>query len=147
MWLLPKVTNTIIIKLQFSLVHMHLVLDETDYLPVVEKIPPTMPQSLTRNCQKGMCCSVTLTIRELISYFIKIPETPWLPAAWFIARSCRGTQTHINALIDRNTTQIHKHEQNSNLPALWLSTDASQQKSGRCSAWWARWWWSTETCG
>lgn len=59
------------------------------YPPVVEKMPPMMPQSLTRNCQRGMCCSVTLTISELISYFMKIPETPWLPAAWFITRSCR----------------------------------------------------------
>lgn len=56
-------------------------------LPVVEKMPPTMPQSRTRNCHSGMCCSVTFTIRELMSYFIKIPDTPWLPAAWFITRS------------------------------------------------------------
>lgn len=60
-------------------------------------MPPMMPQSLTRNCHRGMCCSVTLTISELISYFIKIPETPWLPAAWFITRSC-GTAKGIQML-------------------------------------------------
>lgn len=57
-------------------------------LPVVVKMPPTMPQSRTRNCHRGMCCSVTLTMSELMSYFIKMPDTPWLPAAWFITRSC-----------------------------------------------------------
>lgn len=58
-------------------------------IPVVEKIPPTIPQSLTKNCQNGMCSSVTVTIRELRSYFINIPETPWLPAAWLMMRSYR----------------------------------------------------------
>lgn len=73
----------------------------TIHLPVVVNMPPMMPHSLTRNCQKGMCCSVTLTISELISYFMKIPETPWLPAAWFIPRSCRATDTNaLNALTD-----------------------------------------------
>lgn len=44
--------------------------------PVVEKMPPTIPHSRTRNCQSGMCCSVTVTVRELVSYFTKMPETP-----------------------------------------------------------------------
>lgn len=34
-----------------------------------------------------MCSSVTVTMRELRSYFINIPETPWLPAAWLMIRS------------------------------------------------------------
>lgn len=70
----------------------------SSHIPVVEKMPPTMPHSRTRNCQKGMCCSVTVTISELRSYFMKIPETPWLPAAWLITRSCSaeaGTGTEI----------------------------------------------------
>lgn len=119
------------------------------YLPVVEKMPPMIPQSLTRNCHRGMCCSVTLTISELISYFIKIPETPWLPAAWFIARSCRGRgiQNTFTAMIDTVQHRIYKHEQNENLPALWPSTDVCQRKPCRYSAWLVRWWWSTETCG
>lgn len=60
--------------------------------PVVEKIPPTMPHSRTRNCHSGMCCSLTVTISELVSYLTKIPETPWLPAAWFITRSWRDRE-------------------------------------------------------
>lgn len=44
--------------------------------PVVENMPPMMPHSRTRNCQSGMCCSLTVTIRELVSYFTKMPETP-----------------------------------------------------------------------
>lgn len=58
--------------------------------PVVEKIPPTMPHSRTRNCHRGMCCSLTVTISELVSYLTKMPETPWLPAAWLITRSWGG---------------------------------------------------------
>lgn len=61
--------------------------EPSPYSPVVEKIPPTMPHSRTRNCHSGMCCSLTVTISELVSYLTKIPETPWLPAAWFITRS------------------------------------------------------------
>ena len=53
----------------------------------MENMPPMMPHSRTRNCHSGMCCSLTVTIRELVSYFTKMPETPWLPAAWFITRS------------------------------------------------------------
>lgn len=73
--------------------------------PVVEKIPPTMPHSLTRNCHSGMCCSLTVTISELVSYLTKIPETPWLPAAWLITRSCRerGESTEVPYSERRNT--------------------------------------------
>lgn len=53
-------------------------------------MPPTIPHSRTRNCHSGMCCSVTVTVRELVSYFTKMPETPWLPAAWFITRSWKS---------------------------------------------------------
>lgn len=67
--------------------------------PVVEKMPPIIPQSRMRNFQRGMCCSVTLTMRELMSYFIKIPETPWLPVAWFITRSCIINNIHIHNLL------------------------------------------------
>ena len=63
--------------------------------PVVENIPPMMPQSRTRNCPSGMCCSLTVTIRELVSYFRKMPETPWLPAAWFISRSWETQSTGV----------------------------------------------------
>lgn len=62
-------------------------------LPVVENIPPIIPHSRTRNCHSGMCCSLTVTIRELVSYLRKMPETPWLPAAWFITRSFNKRRT------------------------------------------------------
>lgn len=52
-----------------------------------------MPQSLTKNCQKGMCSSVTVTISELMSYFMNIPDTPWLPAAWLITLSWKKKKT------------------------------------------------------
>lgn len=51
-----------------------------------------MPQSRTKNCQKGMCSSVTVTISELMSYFMNIPDTPWLPAAWLITLSLSVTE-------------------------------------------------------
>lgn len=65
-------------------------------------MPPTMPQRRTRNCHRGMCCSVTLTMSELMSYFMKIPDTPWLPAAWLITRSCKHN-------ISMNFSKMPKH--------------------------------------
>lgn len=79
-------------------------------MPVVEKIPPTMPHSRTRNCHSGMCCSLTVTIRELVSYFTKMPETPWLPAAWFITRSWGNKQpvSLLTVRTDTHTRTAHK---------------------------------------
>lgn len=74
-------------------------------LPVVEKTPPTMPHSRTRNCPRGMCCSLTVTIRELVSYLTKTPDTPWLPAAWFISRSWQPDGAAVSVL-----PQVHRVE-------------------------------------
>lgn len=112
--------------------------------PVVEKIPPTMPHSRTRNCHSGMCCSLTVTISELVSYLTKIPETPWLPAAWLITRSWRvrgGSVSH-----RRSDTQ---GEETSGFisPAQSRRTGACLQISCMCWVWWGRLWWSTGTSG
>lgn len=66
-------------------------------LPEVEKIPPMMPHNLTRNTERGICSSLTLTINGLSLYLIKIPDTPWLPFSWLITRSYMTGGNMINS--------------------------------------------------
>lgn len=73
-------------------------------LPEVEKIPPMMPHSLTRNKEKGICSSVTLTINGLSLYLIKIPDTPCLPFSLLTTRSyMTGNMTISNTHFHRHT--------------------------------------------
>ena len=60
-------------------------------LPVTTKTPPIIPQSRTKNCQKGWCCSLTRIFNEFKSYLKNMPETPWLPLAWFIVLFWKDT--------------------------------------------------------